>query len=454
MNDIRLPRELSDRLDRASAVLEQARSVKVRVISHYDADGISSAAVLSIMLRRLGLSFHITMAQSLDARLLEGLNAENGKCYIFSDMGSGQLELLEKLQCDVIVLDHHRALGDSDRIIHINPSMFGSNGTTDVSGATTCFLLAQHIDEGNWDAAVPALAGAHGDMQHLGGYRGLNADIIQGSMKRGIIAERKALQLQGETLSDSMLNSPEPYFRGLTGKAEIFRDYAGGLGIDPDVKYSSYTEEDIRKVASALMMTLASNGCDYENVSQLLSTQYFQQKTGRSIAEIASLANACGRTGNYGLGLAMELSDGKAVEEASGYRLEYNKAVVSRLNELEEGIEEMNNIQFFRSDDPSLAGALCGLYMAFIGRKDRPTFSYSLAGEVYKVSGRGTKSLVAGGLDLAESLSSSASKFGGHGGGHVIASGATVPKEHLMAFLKSVDEITGRQIKGASARSQ
>ncbi|MBX8637937.1 MAG: DHH family phosphoesterase [Thermoplasmata archaeon] len=450
MSGIKLQKELLERLERAKAVLTGARSAKVRVISHYDADGISSAAVLSIMLRRLGVPFHATMTQSLDSRLLDSLKNENGKCFIFSDMGSGQLELLEKLQCDTIVLDHHKPLRDSERVIHVNPSLFGSNGTTDVSGATTCFLLAQHIDDANWDAAVPALAGAHGDMQHLGGYRGLNLDILNEAIKRRIIVERKSLQLQGNTLADSILNSPEPYFKGLTGKPEILPDYVNALGIKPDINYSSYSEEDLRRVASALMMTLASNGCDYENVSQILSTQYYSELTGVSIAEMASLANACGRTGNYGLGLAMELADGEATAETLKFRLDYNKAMISRLNELEEGIEEMDNIQYFRSDDPSLAGALCGLYMAFIGRKDRPTFSYSLAGETYKVSGRGTKALVASGLDLAESLSVSASKFGGHGGGHVIASGATVPKEHLMEFLKSVDEITGKQIRSTN----
>ncbi len=450
MNRIKLQDGLSGRMDRASAVLSGAGSAKVRVISHYDADGISSAAVLSIMLRRLGLLFHVTMTQSLDKGLIDNLMEEGGKYFIFSDMGSGQLELLEKLPGEIIVLDHHKPVGDSERIIHINPSMFGSNGTTDVSGATTCFLLAQHIDEANWDAVVPALAGAHGDMQHLGGFRGLNLEILETAMKRGLIAERRGLQLQGGTLADALMNAPEPYFRGMTGRAHVFSDYASGLGINPDQEFASYSEEDVRRVASALMMTLASNGCDHENVSQLLSAQYRSGAHGLSIAEIASLANACGRTANYGLGLAMELSDAKASDEAVKLRLEYNRTVVERLNELEKGIELMDNIQYFRSHDQSLAGALAGLYMAFVGRKDRPTLAYSVVKDACKVSGRGTKALVAGGLDLAESLSVSASKFGGRGGGHVIASGATVTEEHLMEFLESVNEMTGRQLRGGA----
>ena len=446
MSGINIHPDMLKRLDRASAILNGAGLKNVRVISHYDADGISSASVLSIMLRRLGIAFHVTMARSLDSVLIDALKQEGGELFIFSDMGSGQLELIETLPGNTIVLDHHKPTGDSAKIIHINPSMFGSNGTTDVSGATTSFILAQHLDDSNWDAAVPALAGAHGDMQHLGGYRGLNLDILNGALHRQIIIERKSLHLQGETLFDSVVNSPDPYFRGLTGRSGVFTEYAGNFGIDPEARYSSYAGDDIRNVASTLMMVLASNGCDYENVSQILSTQYCSNRTGMSIDEMASLANACGRTENYGLGLAMELGDENARAEAVKFRLDYNRAVISRLIELEEGIDEMEHIQHFRSDDSSLAGALCGLYMAFIGRKDKPTLSYSFSGESYRISARGTKELVSRGLDLAESLSVAASRFGGHGGGHVIASGATVPKEHLMEFLKAVDDITGSQL--------
>jgi RecJ-like exonuclease len=446
MSGINIHPDMLKRLDRASTVLNGVGPKNVRVISHYDADGISSASVLSIMLRRLGIAFHVTMTRSLDSTLVETLKHEGGESFIFSDMGSGQLELLETLPGNIIVLDHHKPLGDSEKIIHINPSMFGSNGTTDVSGATTSFILAQHIDDSNWDAAVQALAGAHGDMQHLGGYRGLNLDILNEALHRQIMTERKSLHLQGETLFDSVVNSPEPYFRGLTGRSDVFTEYVSNFGIDPETKYSSYDEDNIRNVASTLMMVLASNGCDYENVSQILATQYFSNRTGMSIDEMASLANACGRTENYGLGLAMELGDENAKAEAVKFRLDYNKAIISRLKELEEGIDEMEHIQHFQSGDSSLAGALCGLYMAFIGRKDKPTLSYSLSGESYKISARGTKELVSRGLDLAESLSGAASKFGSHGGGHVIASGATVPKEHLMAFLKAVNDTTGSQL--------
>ncbi|MCL5437308.1 MAG: DHHA1 domain-containing protein, partial [Candidatus Thermoplasmatota archaeon] len=246
-------------------------------------------------------------------------------------------------------------------------------------------------------------------------------------------------------------STPEPYFAGFTGRADLFLGRFRDTGIEMEKPYSEYDADDLRMVASILTTLLASNGCEYENVEQIISTQYFDSNTGMSISEISSLANACGRTENYSAGISMELGDAAAQEKARELRVDYNRRIISRLMELEKGIEQMSSIQHFSTDDSSLAGALCGLYMSFIGRKDKPTLAYSLAGNDYKISARGTRRLVEAGLDLAESLSVSASRFGGQGGGHVVASGATVPKDNLKGFLESVNDITSKQLEKAAA---
>ena len=63
-----------------------------------------------------------------------------------------------------------------------------------------------------------------------------------------------------------------------------------------------------------------------------------------------------------------------------------------------------------------------------------------------KASARATKSLVTKGLDLAVALREAASQLGGDGGGHNIASGASIPKGKEEKFLTLVDEIVGRQL--------
>ncbi|MCL5254467.1 MAG: DHH family phosphoesterase [Candidatus Thermoplasmatota archaeon] len=450
MTDLELHPVLQERLNDAKSALLNCNGEIVRVVSHYDSDGISSASVLTLMLSRMGLPFHATMSRSLDRHVIEKLRKEQRNIFIFSDMGSGQLDMLRELNSTIIVLDHHKGTGDvhdGGKVIHVNPSLFGSNGTTEVSGSTTCFLLAQHVDSRNWDSSPLALTGAYGDMQHLGGFKGLNEAILQKAIQRKVLYGRKMLSLQGFNLLESLKLSPEPYFTGLTGREENIIKYFGMFGIDTTKPYASYDADDVRKVSSILMTVLASNGVDFENVSQIIATHYFLPGREISISELSSLANSCGRTENYSTGLALELGDISALNEGRKLRNEYNSRIIERMIPLEGGIEQLNSIQYFGSDDASLSGALCGLYMSFVGKKDKPTIVYSQSGSELKISARGTRKLVSEGLDLAASLSKSATECGGQGGGHVIASGASVPVGKLDIFLKIVDEITSKQLK-------
>jgi len=70
-----------------------------------------------------------------------------------------------------------------------------------------------------------------------------------------------------------------------------------------------------------------------------------------------------------------------------------------------------------------------------------------------KVSARGTRGLIARGVDLADALREAAESLDGSGGGHNIASGATIPKGKEEKFLTLVDEIVGRQLS-ASEKAQ
>lgn len=443
---IPIPSGLEERLREAAELIGSVK--RVRVVSHYDSDGISSAAVLAGMLRNASKPFQVTMSRSLDAHLIERLKSEMNDLVIFSDMGSGQLDLIGGLNARAVVLDHHKVTDDTDTIVHINPSMWGFNGTTDVCGATASFLLAQHIDETNWALSPCALAGAYGDMQHLGGYRGINLLVLKKALEKGQIEERLSLSLQGGSALEAIGQSAEPYFRGYSGRKDLVTDLCSQISVEPGKQFADYTEAELRRLSSVLMLMLASSGCPYEHISQIVSVQHVVKSSGMTISELSSLANACGRSERYSVGLAMELGDDQATAEAKSLRTQYNGRVLERLIALEEGVEQMEHIQCFRSDDASLAGALCGLYMSFIGDKSKPTVTYSLAGESYKISARGTKQLVEKGLDLASGLSTASGSVGGVGGGHVIAAGATVPREELRRFLEALDDITGKQVTG------
>ena len=107
----------------------------------------------------------------------------------------------------------------------------------------------------------------------------------------------------------------------------------------------------------------------------------------------------------------------------------------------------MEHIQWFWSYSSEVASAQAGIGMQYLLNQEKPVFCLTeIEGGGMKISARGTRYLVSKGLDLAE-VCRTASKFGGSGGGHNIASGCTISADKGKEFLKIADEMVGRQMK-------
>ena len=89
---------LSRRLEEASEVLK-GHEGRARLISHYDPDGITAAAIMAKTLLGLGIHFHITLVKKLDDRKLEKLGKSTMKEDLLkmTDIGSGKVSMLDEL---------------------------------------------------------------------------------------------------------------------------------------------------------------------------------------------------------------------------------------------------------------------------------------------------------------------------------------------------------------------
>src|SRR3990170_7631617 len=162
---------------RASAAALRARDGLVRIVVDSDADGLSAGAILVRALTREKRRFHLTALRGLDRAVADGLRAEKPKILITSDLGSGQADLLEPLADDgalVVILDHHVPVSrrDDGGFFQVNGHLHGVDGTLELCGASTSFLFALALDSLNFDLVPLAVAGAIGDRQHVGGFRG------------------------------------------------------------------------------------------------------------------------------------------------------------------------------------------------------------------------------------------------------------------------------------------
>ncbi|MBM4237336.1 MAG: DHH family phosphoesterase [Euryarchaeota archaeon] len=442
---VQLPTDFFSRIARGASEIDRHR--EIRVLTHYDADGIASAGVLCNALLRSGKRFHATMAKSLDSKVIAEVGAEvGGGCIILADMGSSYLKELEALSANVVVLDHHSPQGDSGKVIHVNPHLFGVDGMVGASASALCQLLAVNMNEANWDLLPIAFGGIVGDRQHIRGLSGVNRYLLDGGIARGIVESQPGSIIPEGKVMDSLVLSIDPYIVGLSGEEKAVGEFMSEIGIEPGALMADLGEGERRKLASLLALRLLNQGCSLSTLEDLVQERYYFKSWKLYASDFASLLNACGRSDKEGLGLGLALGDPKALDEAMELRKRYKRTVLESLRNVEKrGLTKTTNIQYFHSDNPSLSGMVCGLTMQYMGDRDKPTIALSVGEKETRISSRATFEILDMGVDLAVALRDGASAVGGFGGGHAIASGATIPRGREEEFMKKLDSLIGEQ---------
>ena len=382
------------------------------------------------------------MVKSLDERAIRRLGSEAFDCLVMADMGSSYLRQLEDLDARVIVLDHHTLQGDSEKVIYVNPHIWGIDGMTGSSASAVCMLLAAQMSDENWDLLPVAFAGVVGDRQHIRGLSGLNSILLAEGERRGLVEVREGSLLPSGQLRGALSASIDPYIIGVSGNEKGAESLLASAGLELDVTLEGLGEAQRRKLASLLALALMKQGCTLQTLEELSHDRYYFPQRRAFASDLASLLNACGRTDHESVGLGCALGDERSIKDASALKKKYRSSVLEGLRRIEtKGLEKMEHIQHFRSESPSLAGILCGLSMQYIGDKDKPTIALSEGGDVTRVSSRATFEILATGVDLATALRDTSSAVGGVGGGHAIASGATIPKGREEEFLRRLNDI-------------
>jgi RecJ-like exonuclease len=438
--------------DAASLLLSLPSSRRVRVVSHYDADGIAAAGVLCTAVYRAGYEFHASLMRNPFTKGFDRLKSEHNELIVFSDMGSGQIETIESLGCKAIILDHHQYVTaqTSKNIIQINANLFGADGNYEVSGATLSYLFATAIDSANEDLAPLALAGATGDKQFIGGVRGLNKNILQNALQKGFLTEQTSIKLYGETIADALYYSVDPYYPGLSGKSEKIKTMLEQLHIQKTSSLEEISSKAMMKIQSYLLFVLIKAGCQ-QNILDMTIRKRYVASQGWELERFADLLDACGKNGYRSLGLSLCLGDGTTWKEAVQVEKDYKQKLLDGLDGFEQGgIQETKGMRYFYSDNSSLGGVIAGIAMNYVLDEKKPLFSLTRkeTDDEIHISCRGNQQLVAHGLDLGTAMKTVAGELGGYGGGHKIAAGATIAFGKEKEFLEKVDTMLVQQMQG------
>ncbi|HEX59638.1 MAG TPA: DHH family phosphoesterase [Methanomicrobia archaeon] len=425
------------------AVEEAAGIIKehefARIVSHYDADGITAAGILCNALYRLNIRFHVTLVGKLDSTILRNLSDE--KLVIFCDMGSGQLGNLSGLKGTVVILDHHVCYDERrNGVLHVNPYLFGINGMDTVSSAGIAYLLAKCMDERNVELAGLAIAGALGDKQVMAG---INKEILEEAVKAGVVSVRRGLRMGAGVIKDMLLFCTDPYLE-LAGEPELVEAFLEEVKINGTKRLDELSEEELERLTEGLL-SRAPAASREALIGDVYTLNFEVIKDGMSFARTL---DAVGRFGRTGIAVALCMGDESALDEALYLHRKFQSRLVAELKRVKDDIISGENIRYFYVREKNITGVLAGIIARYIFT-DKPVATVNKSrGKETKISVRCSRMLISQGIDLAKAVEAAAEAVGGRGGGHPVASGAAVPEGAEVEFLKILDKIIGEQKKG------
>lgn len=449
--ELSIPDDLTERLVNAANHIKSTLST-IKVVSHYDGDGLSAGAIILATLIRLNKRFHITLQHNLEpkSKIISKLQKEENNLKIFSDLGSSRLDEIEGLKGWSIILDHHSPKRDtnSNNVIHINTHLFGINGTYELSASTLAFLLSIQISPKNWDLLSVALSGAISDKQHKNGFKGLNLQLLQTGLDLGILETHTGFKLPDGSIQQALERATDPYIIGLSNNNLEVEKILDEVNIDPSTNIQSLEKEKAQKLVSYIILKLLEQNVPPEDAEEFVTAKYYCKDFNMELENLSHIINASGRMGQMGIGVAAGLGDKKAVDQALVLRKKHKQYILDGLKNLEkERPKEMSNIQYFYESTAEFAGTFAGIGMMYFFNQSKPVIALTKNSKNIKVSGRGTNRLIKQGLDLSTILSKVSKTVGGNGGGHQIAAGATIPLGKDEDFLRIVNEEVGIQLK-------
>jgi len=447
-------------LKRANELAEIIRKSKeIHIVTHIDADGIAAGAIAFQTLKRLNKHNSIEFVKQLDEQVLKRLKDENHELVWFTDLGSSIAN--NSSEINKIITDHHECKDGSNFSYHLNPHLFNLDGSDEISGAGTTYLVSRAISKKNMDLSSLAIVGACGDIQDRKQCKltGMNREIIEDGKKSKVLRAKMDIRYFGrETrpIHKLLQYSNDPLIPGLSGREEACISFLQELNIktkdgDNWRKWIDLDKNERSTIISNIAQLLLTKGFGHKSVKRLIGEIYIleQEEEGTEVheaKEFATLLNATARYGKPEVGINVCLGDRdewlkKARNLLQGHR---HNLVEGLQFAKDEGVVKREHLQFFHAGTgirDTIVGIVTNMLLNSEGiSSDLPLIGFADTenGNV-KVSARGTQELLEKGLDLSSALRKAAESLNGVGGGHKIAAGATIPKGKEEEFLGLVE---------------
>jgi RecJ-like exonuclease len=310
----------------AKLISKKSENKQILVVSHNDADGITSAAILTRALQRLDRKFSVKIIKSLDEKYIKSLPED--KIIIFLDLASNSLDDFEKIDNnDIFIIDHHEISQKiPEKINIVNPHIYNKEN---ISSAGLVYLLALELSPLNKNLATLAVIGMIGD-RHEKNIGKLNNQIIQDAdvkLKRGIL-----LYPSTRPINRVLEYSSDPFIPGVTGDLDGVIDLLNEAKIGKvGNKYKSLMELNEQEMSSLVTSILLRdiNRNDRDIIGDLFLVKFFGKI--EDAREISAKINACSRMGYPGTALLFCLENQSAKKRAESIHVKYRQHIVEAL---------------------------------------------------------------------------------------------------------------------------
>jgi single-stranded-DNA-specific exonuclease len=226
------------------------------------------------------------------------------------------------------------------------------------------------------------------------------------------------------------------------------------------------SDNEKKRLCTGLAEHLLSKGLHLE-VSKLVGDIYFLTSEEpwtslRDAREFSVVLNSTGRLDKPSLGIAVCMGDRNSALAAANMVLEdYRKDISKYLRWVMEKPERMREFEHIyvvygeSAVNEKVIGTVASILAYSLSVSEKPILAFANVETegVAKFSARTTDSAVGKGVNLGAVMRVASEKFGGKGGGHNIAAGSQVPLDRIEDFIKSADELIGKQLRGEQVGS-
>jgi RecJ-like exonuclease len=456
---------------------EKLRSVvengsEIAVITHLDADGITSGSIVASALGRMSARYSVRAVSDMNPSVIEKIKSENRDFYIITDLGGGWASQLRKALGDKwVIIDHHQIpeeemlTDDGGQIL--NAWKYGIDGGTQVPAGGMAYMVASALDRKNRDLSCIAVVSAVADRQDQGdkkSFVGLNTEILKIAQSLGLVSVDLDIMLTGrETrpIHEALAYTSFPYIDGLTWNREACHALLknAGVKLKDNSRWRALAElsqEEKSAVLDAIAKFVAtSNKTSVSVLDDLIGyvytlTEEDKRSQLRDAREFSTMLNACGRIGKAGVGIAICMGDRNAMlsvgEEIVGsYRTTLRNYISTIFSEKWRLVDDGRNV--FVNGDGLLAedmlGAVSSLLSGSPTLSGKLLFVRTLAKDgTYKFSSRKCLGCTSQ-ANLGLIMRHYAEQFKGAGGGHSAAAGCRIPSATLEDFIAGLKVATG-----------